>query len=252
MASSHFPRHAGRASLRVRRPMIAYRTTAAAPAPPQLVEYAYYVSVLYAVAAVAFGVSVPFLGVVLSTAIAGFCVVHLGSTSRTVYWPILPALLCAVSSLVVQLSVHHESMSDGYVRGFVTWIPSLITVQSLTLRRGFLNRFALATFAIGLIALGFGQTWSGGGVDRLALDDSVSLNNPNDLAGWFGFCAVYFVVLGLETRRGAVRIGAWGAGLLSIYVVGLTVSRGKLAAVAIAIVIALRRKLRRSFLPVLF
>ncbi len=75
------------------------------------------------------------------------------------------------------------------------WMPALMVVQALSWRPGFLHRFALATFAIGLITLPFRQTWSAG-VDRLALDSSVGLNNPNDLAAWFGFCA------GVLHRRG--------------------------------------------------
>ena len=160
--------------------------------PPRFVEYAYYLSVFYAVAGVAFGVSVPFLGVGCRAVLAAFCVGRLGSRAPSVYGAITPALLCAISTIAIQVFVHHELLMDDYVRSFVTWIPALIVVQSLSLSRGFLHRFALATFGMGLMTLPFGLTWPGGtGVDRLALDSTVGLSNPNDLAASAPFTSSY-------------------------------------------------------------
>jgi O-antigen ligase len=62
---------------------------------------------------------------------------------------------------------------------------------------------------------------------------------------------VYFIVLGIQTSRGAWRIGSWLGAFTSVYIVGLTVSRGKLLALGVATVIALRHVLRRGFVPVL-
>jgi hypothetical protein len=100
-------------------------------APPRFVEYAYYLWIFYAVAGVAIGVSVDFLGVALSTGIAAYCIWRLGARATRVYSPIAPPLLCALSSLLIQLAVHHESLMDGYVRALVTWMPALIIAQSL-------------------------------------------------------------------------------------------------------------------------
>jgi O-antigen ligase len=95
------------------------------------------------------------------------------------------------------------------------------------------------------------MTLWGFSVERLALDSSVGLNNPNDLAAWFGFCSVYFFIVSIETKRHAVRLASWPAALGCLYVVGLTVSRGRLLAVAVAAVIALRRLLKHGFFPIL-
>jgi O-antigen ligase len=86
---------------------------------------------------------------------------------------------------------------------------------------------------------------------RAGLQEGVGLANPNDLASWFGFCALYFTIAGIEAPRMTRRIALWLVTLGCLYVVGLTVSRGTLLAFAIASVVALRRILRRGFLPLL-
>jgi O-antigen ligase len=86
------------------------------------------------------------------------------------------------------------------------------------------------------------------------LDRSSSISglaNANDLAAWFGFCCVYWAIAGIETKRAAVRVASWLAATGCLYVVGLTVSRGTLFAAAIAIIVALRRLLKRGFVPVI-
>jgi O-antigen ligase len=128
-------------------------------------------------------------------------------------------------------------------------------VQSLSLRPGFLHRFACVAFVIGLTALPHLESMSSKhGLVRMHLErtDAIStLANANGLAAWFGFCCVYFTIVGFETKRMAVRVTSWLAAVGCLYVVGLTVSRGPLLASAIAIIVTLRRLLKRSFLPVL-
>src|SRR5262249_13069479 len=75
--------------------------------------------------------------------------------------------------------------------------------------------------------------------------------NPNDLGAWFGFCAVYFTILGIETRRQWIRAVAFVLAGACTFVVGLTVSRAPLLAAAICVVFAFRRVLKRGFIPVL-
>jgi len=239
---------AGRYSSRPRRRFAHPVNTILLP-PSSLVEYAYYASVLYAIVGVAVGVAIPFLGAGILAVLAAHCIYRVGPRGMGWYRPVVPALVCAILSIVVQLVVHGEPLTDGYVRSFIAWIPALIVVQTLLLRNGFLNRFAIATFATGLVSLFYGTTWSGGGVDRLALDSTVGLSNPNDLAAWFGFCAVYFVMWGIETRPSTVRFALWATALVSLYLVGLTVSRGKLLAVAISTLFGFRDLLKRGFVP---
>ena len=79
-----------------------------------------------------------------------------------------------------------------------------------------------------------------------------SLSNANGLAGWFGFCVVFFGISGLETRRGiVVRILYGLAAVGSFLIVGLTISRGALLGCAIALTVGFRRFLKRAFLPAL-
>jgi len=83
------------------------------------------------------------------------------------------------------------------------------------------------------------------------LDHQISLGNANDLGAWFGFGLVYFAIAGLETKRHTVRVASWLVAAGCLYVIGLTVSRGALLAAALALTVALRRLLKRGFVPVL-
>jgi O-antigen ligase len=136
---------------------------------------------------------------------------------------------------------------------FIMWIFTLIVAQSLSLRKGFLHRFAVAVLVIGVSILPFIAFRSIGGLDRIGLvgEVSVGLGHPNGLAAWFGFCCVYFGILGLESRRGPVRIASWLIAAACLLVVGLTVSRGALLGVGLAGTVAFRRLLKRGFIPLL-
>lgn len=226
--------------------------SASAVAPPSQVEYAYYVLVFYGIMGSAIGLSVPLLGAGGLAVLAAFCVIRLRSRARTISTLIFLPLACAISYIAMQLVVHGESLLDDNVRGFVTWILALIIVQTLSLRPGFLHRFAIVAFGIGLTTIPYMYFQIGGlQVERAALERTVAIANPNDLAAWFGFLFVYFTVLGFETKRGVVRIAAWLVAVGCLFIVGLTVSRGPLFAVAVATIIAFRRVLKRGVLPLL-
>jgi O-antigen ligase len=128
----------------------------------------------------------------------------------------------------------------------------MVLMQALALRPGFLHRFAMATFGIGLMTIPYLElTAYGSDLERARLEQSISIANPNELASWFGFCAVYFLVTTVETRRSSVRVAAGMIALGCLGVVGLTISRTALLAVVVAGVVALRRVLRAGFVPVL-
>jgi hypothetical protein len=92
----------------------------------------------------------------------------------------------------------------------------------------------------------------GGSSARLGLDREVAtLANPNALAGWFGFCALYLTIKGYVETRPAYRLTAWLMAVGFLYVVTLTVSRGALIAFLASLVVASRRLLRLGLLPVL-
>jgi O-antigen ligase len=157
---------------------------------------------------------------------------------------------CAISFVMLQIFIHHEPLSA--VLPFIVWMLTLIIVQSLALRQGFLHRFTFVAFGIGLSTLPYLQSHVGNlELDRMGLDQRIMIANPDELAAWFGFLAVYFIIAGLEVKRNVVRIISWLVALGCLYVIGLAVTRGALLAVAIATVIASRRLLKHGFLPVL-
>jgi len=126
----------------------------------------------------------------------------------------------------------------------------LVIVQYLALRRGFLHRSAIAILFILVSTLPYLKSF-GSDLSRAGLETNIGIANPNDFAAWSGFCCVYFTVLALESRRNWVRLLSSVTALGCLLIVGLTVSRGPLFAMACAIVLALRRVLRRGFVPFL-
>ncbi len=225
----------------------------ASGAPPRFVEYGYYCSIFYAILAPTLGLSVEFLGAGILAVLAGLCVLYVGPRAMTFYARIFFPLGCAFSLVLLQVLFHSESLFGDNVRPFVAWMLALIVVQSLSLRQGFLQRFGVVVFLIGLMLLPYLRMDYVSSVQfqRAGLQEGVGLANPNDLATWFGFCALYFTIAGIETPRVTVRIVSWLVTVGCLYIVGLTVSRGTLLAFAIASVVALRRVLRRGFLPLL-
>jgi O-antigen ligase len=220
--------------------------------PHWTVECGYYLYMFYAVFGSVWGLSLPpMFGGGMIAALSGFCIVRLKSDLRRLLAPIALLLGCLISFLVIQIAVYGESLTGSTTRGFIICILGLILVRSLCLRPGLGHRFTIVLFLIGLTALpyiGFKA-----GVDRAFIEEAVSgnLSNANGLAEWFGFCALYFGILGLETRRGVVRALSWLAAVVCLFVVGLTISRGVLAATGIGLIIGSRRILKRGFVPLL-
>jgi len=214
-----------------------------------LCEYLFYLSVFYAVMGSAFGISLGSLGIAMNVAMAGFCILRLGSKAFSIYEPLLSVVLCAVAFLTIQFVVHGTSISDSSIRAFVPWVLSLIIIKSLFTRPGFLRRASWAMLFIGASSLPFLNLVKLG--ERAGLDTSTALSNSNALAEWFAFCALMFTIHGLETRRTSARALYWVIAIGCLFVVGLTVSRGTLVAFALAAVVAVRKRLKRGFLPVL-
>ncbi len=224
--------------------------------PSRLLEYGYFGSLVYAHLGSTVGISIPMLGAAMVAGLAGLCFMRLRSRASAVYSPITLPVACAVSFLAIQVVFHGESVMDDYNRGFVTWILALIVLQSLSLRDGFFHRFAFVVLVIGFVALPFlSFTNQGYGLERARLDASSGVSGElagsNGLAAWFGFCVVYFMVLGFETKRNIIRLVAWALAAACLVVVGITVSRGALLGIALATVIASRHLFKRGFLPVL-
>jgi O-antigen ligase len=222
-----------------------------APTPSAWVEYGCYFSLLYSMLAPGLGVEIPLLAGGLNLFLAANCVWQLRSQSKRIYAPIGLLLACALSFLLIQAVVHDQSLL-GDLRGFILGFVQLVLIHSLCLRRGFSLRLPLLLFAIGAMALPF-LTFNPGDIERARVDAGVvqgAISHPNGLADWFGFCAFYFTVIGIETRRSKLRVGAWLLAAGCLFVVGLTVSRGAIFAAALAITFALRGLLKRGFVPV--
>ena len=150
--------------------------------------------------------------------------------------------------------LHGTSPLGDYIRYFVTWILALIIIQSLFLRPAFSHRFSMVILLVGLSVVPFLSVRTEGFLaDRAGAAGGVAggFSNPNALGNWFGFCCVYWALFGLQTRRGLLRIAAWAVAVGCLYVVGLSVSRGALFAVAVSLVVAFRTVLKRGFVPLL-
>jgi O-antigen ligase len=222
--------------------------------PAKAIEYLFYAALFYSILGPAFNLSVPFAGVGMLVVLTAACVISMGWKARVFYRPLILPFAAGISFLFIQLVVHGESLSEPMCRAFSTWLLGMVLVQSLSVRPQFLHRFTLVMFVMGLVTLPYLGLHGGGlSVERASIGEEVSgnLTNANGLAEWFGFCAVYFVVFGLETKRIMIRIGSWLLAVACLYVVALTVSRGALLATALAITFAIQHLLKRGFIPIL-
>lgn len=218
--------------------------------PPKFIEYSYYASLFYSTMGVAWGLNVPLLGFVMLALLAVYCVWRLGPRIIDVYAPATLMLGFIMTFLLLQLLIHGETII-GDVRVFVNWGLGLVILQALLLRHGFFHRFAWAAFILGLCVLPYLAVQGGTvGVERIRVDGA-GLGNPNSVGMWFGFCAVYFFVASMEARSYGVRLASFMLGIGCVFMVGLTVSRGPMLAIAIATTIALRRPLKRGFFSIL-
>lgn len=207
---------------------------------------------IYANLGPAYGVAIPMAGAALTAGLALLCLLHFGSYSMGAFRPIRLALACGVSVLLIQGMIFQESIKDGEMRSYVTWILNLLIIQTLSFRKGFLHRFSLIAFIIGIATLPFLKVYvATDEMIRVGGEGGVALGNPNYFGMWFGFCAIYFFVSGLEARNYLIRTLSWAFGVFSLYLMALSVSRASLLGVAIATVIAFQKVLKRSFLPIL-
>jgi hypothetical protein len=217
--------------------------------PPAWLEYIWYMSLAYAMLGQAWGVVIPSVGGALLAVLAAASFLSVSTHAQRVYAPVVSALCAGFSVIGVQFFVH-SSQSLDLCMAFVGWLFTVIVIQALAQRPGFLNRFALVAFAIGLGVLPYMQGHADTRLMRVSAGGT-GISNPNSLAMWFGFCTVYFLFSGLQSREFMVRGVHWIAGLGSLFVVALTVSRGPLFGIALACIVGLRSALKRHFLPLL-
>jgi len=218
-------------------------------APPLFLEYAFYAVVVNNLFNL---VRIPFFEIVGYSSIAALCLIHFGKLAIPVCRPIALALGCAISTVLVQLVIHEESLfGPTQIRNFIVWAVCLVVVQSLCVRKGFFHRFAIFAFFVGLGTLPFMVTHGSSEVTRLTLEKGTGLGTANGLAMWFGFCFIYFLIAGLEAKNYLVRSASWAGGLISFFIMGWTVSRAPLLGSAMAGVLAFKKVLRRSYLPIL-
>ncbi|MBX3326123.1 MAG: O-antigen ligase family protein [Nitrospira sp.] len=219
--------------------------------PPAFLEYAWYISLVYATLGQVWGIVIPSVGGIVLVFVAVGCWLSISDQALKVYKPIAWALWTGILMIAIQVLFHKES-TEAWAEGiiFVNWIALLIIVQSLALRPQFLHRFSLVALAIGLAALPYLNVRTIEGVSR-AWASGTGISNPNTLGMWFGFCTVYFIFWGLKARRMPLRIVSWVTALGCLYIITLTVSRAPLLAVALACVVGLRPVLKRNFLPLL-
>jgi hypothetical protein len=220
--------------------------------PSGAIEYAYYFSVAYSVLAEVLNFAIPLAAGAMILALAVACVWRLQFRGRMVYEPIRWLLACGFIFVSIQIGIHGESLADENIRTFVNWILGLVIVQTLCLRPRFSRRFPLVLFALGIVTLPY-LTFMPGEVGRaqIGLQVGGSLSHTGGLAEWFGFCTIYFAMLGLQARSSSSRVAAWIGAVGCLLIVTLTVSRGVLLATILALIVGFRRLLRHGFVPVL-
>src|SRR4026207_178705 len=113
--------------------------------PPAFLEYIFYVSLAYAMLGEAWGVVIPSLGGSVLALLAATCVLSIGGGASRVFATAAFPIATAFSVLAVQFFFHDDEPFDHSLT-FVGWLLYVIVVQALSLRPGFLRRFALLAF----------------------------------------------------------------------------------------------------------
>jgi O-antigen ligase len=219
-------------------------------APSSFLEYGFYLNLCYTLLGGVFGLAVNNLSSAVLVLLLLLCLTEVGYQALYLVRVVVLPLACGIVYSFIQLFFFDESLTIA-VRPFLIWMVTLILVQLLSLRENFLHRFVLVMFIIGLAALPYLSIHQTVRFQRASIDKAIGFGHPNEMAAWYGFCTVYFAILGFVARTNALRSLSWLTAIGCVYVVTLTVSRGALLAILIAIVIAGRQSLKNGFLPVL-
>ena len=218
--------------------------------PPAFLEYAWYVSLVYAYLGAAWGLVIEAVGGAILVLLAAVCVLSMGERIIPLCKPAAWGFYTGISVLLVEV-IFHDITAGAMpeIIAFVGWLALLIIVQTLALRPNFLHHFALVALAIGVASLPFISVRNVGGVMR-AWASGTGISNPNVLGMWFGFCTVYFIFWGLQCRTPLLKVGSWAVALGSFFIVTLTVSRAPLLGIVLACLVGFRSALKQSFVPV--
>lgn len=218
--------------------------------PPAFLEYAWYLSVFYAMLGQALGIVIPLLGTGTLVLVSAGCFLSTTNHSLRLYRPVILALTAGILMGVIQLVFHEWSQRASAESIFIVqWLAMMIAVQPLSHRPGFLPRFALFALIVGITCVPFISLDNEGGVMRARAAGTNM--NANGLGMWFGFCTVFFVFWGLQSQKLILRAASWTVALGCFYIVAITVSRAPVMAIALACVVGFRSALKRSFAPVL-
>jgi O-antigen ligase len=223
-----------------------------ASTPSIVVEYGFYLYMFYSLLGGVFGLFVNNLASGLLVLLVLLCVYEMGFQAMTVMKLVAFPMGCGIAYVFIHL-FFFEAMLTETVRAFLIWMVLLFLVQMLALRKDFLSRFVLVMFVIGLVALPYMKSYESatetGAMQRVLLDKAIGFGSTNAMAEWYGFCAVYFMLQGWIARTNTIRNVSWLSAIMCLYVVALTVSRGALLAVGVAMLVATRQLLKKQFLP---
>jgi len=224
------------------------------PAPSALIEYGFYFYMFYTLLGGVFGLFVNNLASGLLVMLVLISLYEVGFHAITVIKLIAFPLGCGIAYAFIQLVVFDESLTEA-IRPFLIWMIILFLVQLLSFRTRFLHRFVLVMFFIGLAAVPYIKVYESstltGTMQRIHLDRAIGFHSTNTMAEWYGFCAVYFMLLGWTVGTNTARNLSWLTAVVCLYVVTLTVSRATLMAIVIAMIVSSRGLLRQGFVPLL-
>ncbi|UVT19557.1 MAG: O-antigen ligase family protein [Nitrospira sp.] len=180
------------------------------------------------------------------------CFLSVTAKAVQVYAPVALAFCTGISTLAIHFmffEVNDNAMAEALY--FLGWLELLVIVQALSLRPGFLHRFAIVALAIGLATVPYVNLTGGAGAIVRASAVGTALANGNALGMWFGFCTVYSIFWGFQSQNIALRITSWAIAVGCFYMVAITVSRGPVLAIALACIVGFRSMLKHSFVPLL-
>jgi O-antigen ligase len=221
------------------------------PTPSRFIEYGLYFYMFYTFLGGVWGLFVNNLASAVLILLFILSLSELGPEVVTVIKILAFPLGCGIAFLFIQF-VFFEELGTETVRAFLIWMLLLFLMQLVAQRDNFLHRFVMVMVVIGLAALPYLSFYQEGeAMQRARMDRAIGFGHTNAMGEWYGFCAVYLILVGWIVKANGVRLLAWMGAVFCAYIVTLTVSRGALLAIAIAIVVASRNFLKGGFLPLL-
>ncbi|NJL55653.1 O-antigen ligase family protein [bacterium] len=209
-----------------------------------MIESLYFLYLIYTNVIIIYGFEINNLGVLM---LAGTAALILFSTQpvRIFESPTVTFTVLMTFYMFFVVGLAHNQFMMVLFDQLMTMVLTAIIFVFLVHRPGFFKRMIFLMYIIGVIAFANADTSEYG-----RLQGGGNLGNPNVFASWMAFACLGLAMWGFHARSLPEKIGTWGMMFYGLVIIGLTVSRGALLALIVALVVFLIIYAPRSSGPI--